>query len=425
MPSRHWPRQLIIVRHGQSAGNVARDAADLAEADRIPRSERDADVPLSDLGRQQAAALGHWFASEKEGARPETLLSSPYRRVCQTTELFRASRGCRPDEPICFDERLRKKEFGILDGLTVTGIHHLEPPQAEFRRVLGKFYHRPPGGESWCDARCECRRAGLSDPLLNEAWLRARPLPPVDEASDKLQMATVWSAAVPLGVLVPEAAMVALPAQDDGEIAARAAELLIERAPHCDALILGPGMSVSAQTDELVTAVLAGVEGPLTIVLDAAALTAARNLRTIIARHRGKVILTPHHGEMAILSGLLAEAVAADPRGVAQDMAHRFQAVVLFKGKESIIAGPADHALLYEGGCVGLATGGSGDVLAGIVGGLAARGAPPFAAAAWATWVHGRAGCRLERATGGVGFLAQELLPLIPLLLNDPNGKGE
>lgn len=151
MPSIHWPRQLIIVRHGQSAGNVARDAATLAEIDRIALSERDADVPLSDLGRQQATALGHWFARGKEDARPEILLSSPYRRACQTAELFRTAGGCRPEEPICFDERLREKEFGILDGLTVTGIHHLEPRQAEFRRLLGKFYHRPPGGESWCD----------------------------------------------------------------------------------------------------------------------------------------------------------------------------------------------------------------------------------------------------------------------------------
>lgn len=151
MQSIPWPSQLIIVRHGQSAGNVARDVATLAEVDRIPLTERDADVPLSELGQQQATALGHWFASEKEDARPEVLLSSPYRRACQTAEHFRASGGCRADEPICFDERLREKEFGILDGLTTVGIRHLVPEQAEFRRLLGKFYHRPPGGESWCD----------------------------------------------------------------------------------------------------------------------------------------------------------------------------------------------------------------------------------------------------------------------------------
>lgn len=147
--SLHWPRQLIVVRHGQSAGNVARDAAMEARSDRIELTVRDADVPLSDLGREQARALGHWFASEDH--RPEILLSSPYLRAFQTAQIFRASGGAQSDEPICFDERLREKEFGILDGLTTSGIHNLEPEQAEFRRMLGKFYHRPPGGESWCD----------------------------------------------------------------------------------------------------------------------------------------------------------------------------------------------------------------------------------------------------------------------------------
>src|SRR5690606_23810171 len=75
----------------------------------------------------------------------------PYVRAQQTAEIFRAHGGCAPDEPICCDERLREKEFGVLDGLTTHGIAHFEPQQAEFRRLLGKFYHRPPGGESWCD----------------------------------------------------------------------------------------------------------------------------------------------------------------------------------------------------------------------------------------------------------------------------------
>lgn len=144
-----WPSVLWLVRHGQSAGNVARDAAQAEGAHRIPLTLRDVDVPLSDLGREQAASLGKWFAQRDE--RPEVLLASPYVRARQTAEIFRANGGCVPDEPICTDERLREKEFGILDGLTTHGITHFEPQQAEFRRLLGKFYHRPPGGESWCD----------------------------------------------------------------------------------------------------------------------------------------------------------------------------------------------------------------------------------------------------------------------------------
>lgn len=144
-----WPSVLWLVRHGQSAGNVARDAAQAQGAHRIPLTLRDVDVPLSGLGREQAASLGKWFAQRDE--RPEVLLASPYVRARQTAEIFRANGGCAPDEPICTDERLREKEFGILDGLTTHGIAHFEPQQAELRRLLGKFYHRPPGGESWCD----------------------------------------------------------------------------------------------------------------------------------------------------------------------------------------------------------------------------------------------------------------------------------
>ena len=130
---------------------MARDAATEAQSDRIALSVRDADVPLSGLGREQAQALGHWFGSEAEDQRPEVLLSSPYLRAFQTAQIFREVGGAAAEEPICFDERLREKEFGILDGLTTTGIRNLETDQYEFRQMLGKFYHRPPGGESWCD----------------------------------------------------------------------------------------------------------------------------------------------------------------------------------------------------------------------------------------------------------------------------------
>ena len=148
---RRWPACLWIVRHGQSAGNVARDAAHVAALDRIALTGRDVDVPLSPLGEQQAAALGHWFASGDEDDRPDVMLSSPYLRSLDTARLFRAAGGAHPDEPVCSDERLREKEFGILDGLTTSGVANTFPEQAEFRHILGKFYHRPPGGESWCD----------------------------------------------------------------------------------------------------------------------------------------------------------------------------------------------------------------------------------------------------------------------------------
>jgi ribonuclease H / adenosylcobalamin/alpha-ribazole phosphatase len=147
-----WPDRLWLVRHGQSAGNVARAAADAAALDRIAIAARDVDVPLSPVGEQQAHALGHWFAGMPAGERPDVLLSSPYARAVATARLFREAGGADDaGEPICLDERLREKEFGILDGLTTRGVANLQPDQARFRALLGKFYHRPPGGESWCD----------------------------------------------------------------------------------------------------------------------------------------------------------------------------------------------------------------------------------------------------------------------------------
>ena len=149
--SQRWPSRLWIIRHGQSAGNVARDAAHQAALDRIAITGRDVDVPLSPLGEEQAQALGTWFAQGGEAERPDIILSSPYARALQTARLFRAAGGADADEPICMDERLREKEFGVLDGLTTQGVANHFPDQADFRRILGKFYHRPPGGESWCD----------------------------------------------------------------------------------------------------------------------------------------------------------------------------------------------------------------------------------------------------------------------------------
>jgi len=145
-----WPDRLWIVRHGESAGNVARDAAHAARLDRIDIAERDVDVPLSALGVQQSEALGHWFSRLPE--RPDVLLVSPYLRARETARQIGEQGGLAEDlvGPVV-DERLREKEFGILDRLTRQGITQLYPDQAEFRRLLGKFYHRPPGGESWCD----------------------------------------------------------------------------------------------------------------------------------------------------------------------------------------------------------------------------------------------------------------------------------
>jgi 2,3-bisphosphoglycerate-dependent phosphoglycerate mutase len=147
-----WPSQLWIVRHGQSSGNVARAAALAAGAHQIGLEVRDVDIPLSELGFRQAEAVGRWFAALPPADRPEVVIASPYVRARQTAETICRHSGiadCARGPVI--DERLREREFGILDRLTTEGIKALHPDQAEHRRLLGKFYHRPPGGESWAD----------------------------------------------------------------------------------------------------------------------------------------------------------------------------------------------------------------------------------------------------------------------------------
>jgi broad specificity phosphatase PhoE len=148
-----WPDVMWIVRHGQSAGNVARDVAEAAGHPVIDIPMRDVDVPLSELGEQQAGALGRWFREMPEEQRPTIVLSSPYLRAQETARLALDGAGMDLSNDISFvmDERLREKEFGVLDRLTKHGIRQKYPEQAEIRTVLGKFYHRPPGGESWCD----------------------------------------------------------------------------------------------------------------------------------------------------------------------------------------------------------------------------------------------------------------------------------
>ena len=146
-----WPQHIWIVRHGQSAGNVARDAATAARGLLIDIAERDVDVPLSELGMRQADALAHWFCALPPEQRPNVVLYSPYLRAKSTAQIVLERMGRKDMLAVVADERLREKEFGITDRLTALGIAHKYPELAEQRKHVGKFYFRPPGGESWCD----------------------------------------------------------------------------------------------------------------------------------------------------------------------------------------------------------------------------------------------------------------------------------
>ncbi|MEO7494562.1 MAG: histidine phosphatase family protein [Massilia sp.] len=168
-----WPQDIWLVRHGQSAGNVARDAAEAAAGLLIDIAERDVDVPLSELGVRQAQALAGWFGAMPPAERPSVVLHSPYARAAETARIIMA--GMRDGATLVSigDERLREKEFGILDRLTVLGISHKYPELHEQRQHVGKFYFRPPGGESWCDVILRLR--SLLDTVTRE-YARERVL---------------------------------------------------------------------------------------------------------------------------------------------------------------------------------------------------------------------------------------------------------
>jgi broad specificity phosphatase PhoE len=146
--------EILLVRHGESAGNVAATMARQAGAHVISVPARDADVELSEIGRQQALALGRLLSGIPEGERAD-VWSSPYVRARQTAELAIRTGGWRTG--ITVDERLRDRELGILDMLTSAGVEARFPEEAERRRWLGKFYYRPPGGESWADVALRLR----------------------------------------------------------------------------------------------------------------------------------------------------------------------------------------------------------------------------------------------------------------------------
>ena len=141
------PASLTLVRHGQSVGNLADAEARDQKADRLDLDVRDADVELSDTGREQAEALRDWLKSASEDERPDMVVSSPYRRAADTARLATEGLGLE----VAFDERLRERDLGLFDGLTGQGIRSRYADEAERRSKVGKFYYQPPSGESWAD----------------------------------------------------------------------------------------------------------------------------------------------------------------------------------------------------------------------------------------------------------------------------------
>ena len=227
----------------------------------------------------------------------------------------------------------------------------------------------------------------------------------------RLTLATAGVNAPPLAVAAPESAVTALPVNADGAIGAEAVDACRPLLADAQALVLGPGMRDPEATRLVVQGVLAALDDETVVVLDALALTCGAYDDELMARLGKRVIATPNRTEASFL---LDGDVPDDDVVAARAVAERTNSVVAM---QSVIVGPDGRTWVDQSGDSGLGTSGSGDVLAGTIAGLAARGAGPEQAAVWGAHLHADAGERLSARVGRLGYLARELLDELPRVL--------
>lgn len=232
-----------------------------------------------------------------------------------------------------------------------------------------------------------------------------------------LRIATCRTNAPNLGVAMPEAMVIGCSENSDGEIAGQNGQHLVDLASSSDAVLIGPGMLDETSVGELCSKLLEESDGPL-FVLDAAAFTSFRDLK-LPRGQQGRIVCTPHYGEMAKFLKWDREEVEKDALVAARVAARRLQAVIAMKGATTHVVSPQGEALLSNHGTIGLATSGSGDTLAGILTGLIARGTAPYLATAWAVYMHAEAGRRLAHRGGPLGLLAREIPGEIPAIMRE------
>lgn len=243
----------------------------------------------------------------------------------------------------------------------------------------------------------------------------------------KLTVATGNSVAQLVALAIPESRVLGLAENEAGGFTVEAVAALDPLADRINAVLIGPGMQDEEASARLVHALLPRLQGSDTsVLLDAEAMGAILHPPSGVNppfRFDVPVLVTPHAGEMAHLTGIAKEDISAGDDRLALDMAQRWNAVVALKGARTVIATPQGERWQHEGGNIGLATSGSGDVLAGIIAGLAARGAGLAQAAGWGVVLHAQAGDRLAARLGRLGYLARELVDEVPALLEQAAGE--
>lgn len=226
-----------------------------------------------------------------------------------------------------------------------------------------------------------------------------------------LRIATTSSIASQIGIAMPEAMVVGMAEDRDGGFAPSTAGELGHEAAKVDAVVAGPGMVESEACANIAAQLL---DCKAALALDAALL---RALQPPKGKRSPAPILLPHAGELASLLDCEESEIELDPLGCGLRAADRYGSTVLVKGVTSHIVTPDGETWTYGGGAPGLGVSGSGDVLAGIVGGLLARGAEPLNALLWAVFLHGQAGAALAKKVGPIGFLARQIAEEVPRLL--------
>jgi hydroxyethylthiazole kinase-like uncharacterized protein yjeF len=183
------------------------------------------------------------------------------------------------------------------------------------------------------------------------------------------------------------------------------------------ALALGPGISTQPQVQELLIEIVPSVSVPL--VIDADGITALASRPEILKQCKSSVVLTPHPGEMARLAGITTQQVQADRIGVARDFATTYGCIVCLKGARTVIATSDEEVYINPTGNPGMASGGTGDILTGMIGGLIAQDLSPLEAATWGVYLHGLAGDIAAHSLGEVPLIAGDIIDYLPDALKE------
>ncbi len=290
--------------------------------------------------------------------------------------------------------------------------------------------------------------------LISPDFLRALPLPQYGAESDKkargklliiagsarlpgaavlacraafrvgvgnVRLATVERIAMHVGIAIPELLVVPLPETSAGTIAAAALPLLEQQYASCDAAVIGPGLDDSDETAQVARQVVATC--PIPMVVDAHALLALAQRSEGDATPAGPRLYTPHIGEMSSLASLEQDQTEEDRPSTATQWAKNLGGTLVLKGRETFIAAPDGTLYANTAGSRALGTAGSGDTLAGIIGGLLAQGLDSTHAAAWGVYLHALAGEATARDLGEDGAMASDFLPHLPRLIRFLRGR--